>query len=257
MKKILSLAFALAMILSLSLTAYADVIWEPFDDDFYQENREAFRLHEESYYANSPTGAVKCYDRPGGRVTDSVENGTVVNIYYIYEKDGQSWGMTMDETYMEMSLLLNRYDREFFDDHPEITDTLPAGVEGKIPMEATMYLWTYPGGVATEASNRWEEDVASGCTSFYTDADGNTWGYVGYWFGRMNCWVCLTDWDNPELAKPEIFRGTVYFGENGEPTAPVEEESQDSGIEPLYIILPAAAIVMALLLLFFWPKKKD
>lgn len=254
MKKGFTLILTLCMMLALASPVYADVIWEPYGDSFYEEHRGEFRLCEDYYYANSPTGSVYQYDRPGGEKGEAIPNGTAVNICYIYTDGDQEWGLTGEETYLDMSQMLDRYDREFFDDHPEITQEPPAGVTCALPRGTAIYAWTYPGGVPSETETFWDEDTVSGCTRFYTDEDGNVWGYIGYWYGHQDYWVCLTDCHNPDLAQPEIYRGTVYFGENGESTVPEEE---DTSLKPLYILLPVAAVVVAVVLLLLWPKRRN
>lgn len=259
MKKLCSALIALLLAIGLATVASADVIWEPYNNSFYNEHRDDFRLHEAYYYANSPTGAVPCYAQPGAEKQEELPNGTLVYIHYLYTADGTTWGMMGNEQYVDMDKMLNRHDDEFFDDHPEVTDTLPEGVACLVPPEATLYTWTYPGGVPTQRENYWQEDLTAGCTSFYTDGDGLVWGYINYWFGHQNCWVCLSDPSNPDLAQPEIHQATVYFGENAEPTVADEDIGQTwdkQPLNPLYIILPLAAAAIAAALLFLWPKKK-
>ena len=74
MKKGFTLILTLCMMLALASPVYADVIWEPYGDSFYEEHRGEFRLCEDYYYANSPTGweAKRARPSPTERLSISV-----------------------------------------------------------------------------------------------------------------------------------------------------------------------------------------
>ncbi len=257
MKKLICLLFTLTLFFSLASTASADVIWEPYDDSFYTRNQEDFTHAGYYAYANSPAGEVTLYKKPGGKTEGTMTNGELCYIQYIYTgDDGTQWALFSDETYALLTDLLNRYDEEFFDDHPEITDSAPQGFSVKIPVDEPILLWTYPGGVSHVRSNYWDEDIMSGLTSYYTDKNGLVWGYMGYWFGHQDVWICLSDYNNPDLQEPEIYLGEINWGEG---FVPVEEAEiiQKGSFKLLYVILPLAAAGLAAVLLIFWPKKKQ
>lgn len=264
MRKMFALLLAVTMVAGLALTAYADVIWEPWGDNYYDSHREEFQYSAAVYYANSPTGKLVGYDKPDGEELIQAENGELIYGTYICTlSDGSSWavgeariGEEWRSVYYPLEDLLDRYDREFSTDHEgEITDTCPK--DDLAPWDGTAFLtWTYPGGAYTEEDPEYWDgiDFSQCCHQFYTDEEGNLWGYVGYWRGHRDTWVCLTDLNNPELQKPEIFNGTLYFGENA---APLEERApKKSGISPLTVALPVAAVALAGAALAFWPKKK-
>lgn len=262
MRKMFALLLAVTMVAGLALTAYADVIWEPWGDNYYDSHREEFQYSAAVYYANSPTGKLVGYDKPDGEELIQAENGELIyGTYICTPSDGSSWavgeariGEEWRSVYYPLEDVLNRYDEEFFADHEsEITDKQPEIA----PRDGQAFLsWTYPGGVFTEEDpSYWESmEFSEACHRFYTDEDGNLWGYIGYWQGHRDIWVCLTDLNNPELQKPEILKGTVYFGENAAPL--VERAPEKSGVSPLAIALPVAAVALAGAALAFWPKKK-
>lgn len=259
MKKLISLTLLVTLLLSLTISVHADVIWEPFEDTFYATHREDFSYYGEYAYANSPEGVTQTYKKPGGSKGDTIENGELVYIQHTYTNpDGDTWALLNEYVYVPMAHLLNRYDNEFFTDHEaELTDT-PPEITVEIPDGAEILTWTYPRGRATQSQNYWGDDILQGCTPFYTDPDGLVWGYIGYWYGRQNLWVCLSDCNNPDLAEPEIFLGETYWGEN----APTGDNLPDATIQPgsdytwLHIALPLVAVAIAGGLLLFWPRKK-
>ncbi len=261
MKKLIPLALALVMLLSLSLTAHADVIWEPFGDSFYDSHREDFTYCGYTAYANSPEGVTQTYKKPGGAKGDTIQNGESVYIQHSYTgDDGNTWALLTENVYVPMEHLLDRYDSEFFDDHPEIVSADSGerpDITVDMPKGTPILTWTYPRGLYTQSENYWDEDILSGCASFYTDDEGLVWGYIGYWYGHRNLWICLSDYNNPDLAEPEIYQGQVYWGEN----APTGDDLPDAVIQPgnsswLHIALPIGAILIAVGLLLFWPRKK-
>ncbi len=255
MKKLFCLLLALALLFCLSTTAFADIIWEPFEG-FYTDNREYFTYAGYYAYANGPAGEVFLYDQPGGKQVGAIPNGKTVYIQHIYETKGSpAWALFTDETYALLSDLMNRYDREFFDDHPEIATEAPSGFSVTIPLNAPMLTWTYPRGVCSQVENRWDENIMFGMTDYYTDEDGLVWGYMGYWLGHQDMWICLSDYNNSDLQKPEKYLGTPNWGDGFVPIK-AEPLPEVRGIDPLYIILPIGAAVIAAALLIFWPKKK-
>ncbi|MBP3319112.1 MAG: cell wall anchor protein, partial [Ruminiclostridium sp.] len=62
MKKLLALALSLCLLTALSAPAHADVIWEPYDDDFWEEHKGEMVYHNRGYLANGPDGFVTLYE---------------------------------------------------------------------------------------------------------------------------------------------------------------------------------------------------
>lgn len=256
MKKLFCLILTLALLLCLSTTAFADIIWAPFEG-FYTDNREYFTYAGYYAYANSPTGEVMLYDKPDGNQVGAIPNGETVYIQHIYEtKDSPAWALFTDETYALLSDLMNRYDREFFDDHPEITEAAPVGFSVTIPKDAPILCWTYPRGTYTQEQNHWDADIMSGLAEYYTDEDGLVWGYMGYWMGHQNIWICLSDYNNPDLQEPEKYLGTPNWGDGFVPVSNTPLPIVRS-YHPLFVLLIIGVTVISAGLLAFWPKKKS
>ena len=88
MKRVLTCALTLFMLLTLCAPAWADILWEP-DNKFYEKHRNECTYIDRSYYANSPNGFVTLYDAPNGSIVESqFQNGSVLHVYYQY----QDWG---------------------------------------------------------------------------------------------------------------------------------------------------------------------
>lgn len=259
MKKCITLAIVLTLLLSLNLTAHADVIWEPYGDRFYEDHREQFSYCGYMAYTNSPDGVTQTYTKPGGNKGKTIDNGVLVNIQHSYDGgSGDVWALLEENVYVPMEHLLNRYDDEFFADHPEIVDNSnQPDITVEIPVGTPILTWTYPRGVSSAGENYWDADILSGCQSFYTDEAGLIWGYMGYWYGRQNTWICLSDYNNPELAEPEIYLGQTHWADGN----PGRDVLNDGEIKPgrgswLQVVLPVGAVLVAGGLLLFWPRKK-
>lgn len=252
MKKLLCVCLCLCLLGS--VTAHADVIWEPYDDSFYLNRQGDFLLTQENYYVNSPYGAADVYDKPSGRVIDTLENGQGFYVYYTYEDKNGVWALDDDGRYVLLSELLNVYDKEFWADHEgEIVSEAPEGLHLELQAQEPILAWTYPGGRNWETTVWEAEDVVNSCTAFYTDEDGRIWGYINYWYGRLDAWVCLTSHYDRTLELDEIYTGTVYFGPDAAPLTPKPEAE---AVFPWGIVLPVAAALGAGAALLLWPKKK-
>ena len=267
MKKLLTCLLALTLLVALALPVHADVIWEPFGDEFYEENREQFSFAEESAYANSPTGSLEIYDKPNGKVITTVPNGQIIYIQRVYtdKNTGQQWALMSHEYtqswYAPLEYTLNKYDYEFFTDHEgEIMEQKPEGVTCRMAPGIQYAAYSYPNGPCHSRENYWEEDLTEGICDYYTDENGRHWGYIGYWYGRQDVWVCLDDPTNMELSQPEIYLGNPYWNTETGEAGPNPDVPQVAEPKPKttvwYYLLPAAAVVAAAALLVLWPRKK-
>lgn len=259
MKKLVILMLVLCLLGT--TVAQADIIWEPDDDAFFEKHSDDFVLEQQYYYVNSPDGDAEFYNAPDGKVVDTKSNGILVLIYYIYQDGkGTRCGYTMEENYVNLSQMMNRYDDvEFRADHPgEFQDAAPEGLEVVIPEGETFLSWSYPGGSPAETEAVFEDwDLTALCQEFYTDEEGNVWGYLGYHYGHREFWICLSDYNNADLKKPERYTAEPYFGEHAAPLQEKQEESHSHGENILYILIPVAVAAIATGVLYFWPRRKN
>ena len=183
------------------LPVKADLIWEPYDDDFYTKNRENCQLVNRNYTADGPEGKVIVYKSPENpSVVDTWENGHVVNIYYTWTDENDIvWGMNNDwetnETgwvpmeYMDVVYDYISFEEDFGESFVEETVVIPKEYVG-----TGVYFWDYPG--AETYQEILMPETAEGmpqCYKTFEDEAGRKWGYIGYFRGVRNKWVCLDE----------------------------------------------------------------
>lgn len=203
-RRLFSLLLALLTLSALVLPASADIIWEP-EDSFYNKHREECNYVNRSYELAGYGGTVTLFTAPGGSNKATLDNGLRGGVQFTWEGDGITWGYLswVDgrsvEGWVPMDDLSLIYDSwEFQVDHAsEISDTGPVPVDFQ---EAVLY--SYPNGPSWEGTLKEDagyQPFSEVFTSLYTDENGLRWGYVGYYMGHREAWVCLDDPMNTEL----------------------------------------------------------
>lgn len=199
-RKICTLFLAALAVLSLTLPASADMIWEPADP-FYEKHREECDYVGRNYELAGYDGKVTVFTAPGGMSKLTLDNGLQVSILCTWEGNGTTWGSLAYwgdnhwvEGWVPMDDVSLVYDsKQFMEDHAgEIVETQPVPVDFH---EAVRY--DYPNGPVA-AGNALQEDpdymtFSEIFTQVYTDENGLRWGYVGYYMGWRESWVCLDD----------------------------------------------------------------
>ena len=212
MKRTVSLILALALVLALAPGVLADVIVEP-EDAFYREYRSHCHSHDRGYFAAGPDGAVTVYKSPKSPVVvTELENGEYVWIGWTYtDSDGNAWGycehwnnedFVRDWTgWMPLDHLLLKYDsisfREEFSDRIEDRGGQVEG-QGNFPV----VFWEYPGSGEVYASLTAGDGYVPEYEGVFTDDAGRSWGFVGYYMGLRNVWICL---DAPGAGYEELY----------------------------------------------------
>lgn len=145
-------------------------------------------------------GKVTVFTAPGGTNKFTLDNGLQVSILCTWEGNGTTWGSLAYwgdnhwvEGWVPMDDVSLIYDsKQFMTDHAGeiITETQPVPVDFH---EAVRY--RYPNG---PSGSTLKEDpdymtFSEIFTQVYTDENGLRWGYVGYYMGRLENWVCLDD----------------------------------------------------------------
>ena len=250
MKRCLSVLLAALLLLALSATALADVVFEP-NDSFYERHRGECSYENRSYYTNGADGFVLIYSSPVGSAQRSLPNGTLIRVYYTYD---DAWGQTefladagdgsseRVSGWVRMSDMTVDYDsRAFWAEHSGEFITKEATVTPRA--DAVIYGYKYPGSgiVAGEISGSWARDELYFNTVF-TDPAGREWGEVGYYYGRRDFWVCLDDPYNGALEPDENYREVVTVPAASEEAA--ADALREAKAPTAYLYAGAAAVAV-------------
>jgi hypothetical protein len=245
MKRFLILLFSLFLMLSLGMTALADVIYEP-EDDFFEKHRDECYYENRVYIASGEAGFAAVKKNPtSDKTVEELPNGEEVYVSYIWGLEG-GWGLMDGTGWISMKELTVKYDslsfeqehgREFL--YPEEAEFLD--LEGC----SRVLLWEYPGDAGpsytmSEAGEDawwgWPPEEMS-FNTIYEDAEGRRWGYVNYYYGIRDFWVCLSDPAGTSLAGAEPAAPPVEYAPT-EPPAPTEEPA--STASPTAAPVPAS-----------------
>ena len=197
LKSLLVLLLVPAMLISCAVPACADVIWGP-EDDFYEAHwEECYYVFNRTYNLAGQDGSVDFWSAPDGIVLKKLPNDEEIFVSYCWPGETEEWvcvtirGETAEEEVTgwvrvaDMTLLYDSL--EFFKDHAEEIDQ-----DSKLSVQFDMLkLFPYPNGPEEDASvhDDWEEELPFSAT--YTDEAGLQWGYISYWYGYREQWVCL------------------------------------------------------------------
>lgn len=205
-RKVLTLFLAALALLALAVPASADIIIEP-RDSFFEKHRDECTYVARGYELAGYNGTVTVFTAPGGMNKLTLDNGLRGTIQFTWEGKETTWGYLIywDDHWIEgwvpMDDVTLVYDSwEFRVDHAGeiITETQPVPVDFH---EAVRY--NYPNGpIASETALQEDPDYMTFSETFtqvYTDENGLRWGYVDYYMGIREFWVCLDDPMNKEL----------------------------------------------------------
>lgn len=206
MKRILCLMAVFICCLSCTISVRADVIWEP-EDSFYEKHASQCTYVNRCFAADGPDGIVIFYESPeSAKVVDTWENGYQAYISYTY-KDGSGilWGIyekgSGQTGWVPMEYMKVVYDHiSFQEDYGSEIMEQRGVLEEKYKGEA-IQIWEYPGAKepVTEPVNMQGLPEYS---SVYTDEKGYRWGYVGYYYGLRNIWICI---DQPTADYEQLY----------------------------------------------------
>lgn len=275
-KKLFSAIAAAVAAAALSVTASADVIWEPYESDFYQQYMD----NAESFYNAREFVSdvdVDIYDEPYKNVVGTIKAGTPQYVSLaLTDGDGVRWGSfwywdgnSGYDAWICLDGMSLVYDStEFIKDHEgEFTEyngeLVGNSFEGK-----TVYKWKYPGSSEVFAADYFPEDFENYISQVYKD-DSGSWGHIGYMMGERDVWIYLDDPTNPAPEKlSDILTQTEIVTFASE--APVSEEAvsgtnsenpptedKTSAYLPAVIMAVSAAGIAAVCLAVFGKKKKN
>ena len=272
MKRVLTCLLALLAMLALAAPAFADVLWSPVENPFFDAHYHGCEYEGRSYYANGKKGFVTLWDAPDGdMVRAQYQNGETLWAGYIYRgewaliscRDGRdtlSGWVPLEDLYLVYDHISfeEDYGSEFRDYNGEFAD-----YGGKAGDE--FWFWEYPHAyeprttkkitqMELEALLGTSDEVPCCISKVYVDQNDQTWGYVEWLYGSRDFWLLL---DNPTcdgimtscISKVDDL---IYSGKIVEPQEPV---LPGPSYTP-YILVIAVVVVTAGLLKIFWKKKK-
>lgn len=258
----------LLLALLLCTTAFADVIWEP-DDDYYWDHYKDCTHYGRGCLANGKEGYILLYNSPGSnRPVSAFANGNLFYVSFTYEKGGTTYGVVQYEldgyggvipaysggqtAWVNMADMLLVYDNQsFIEGHDAVFTTYTDELAGYDFGGLDIALYTYPGSgtLGSTLAPEWlEGDIP--ITSVYTDEDGLAWGYVPYLYGHRG-WLCISDPTNMMLPA----RG-IEYEEMIAPVDPPADVLERTGGGPsislvIALVAGVAAITAILIYLFY------
>lgn len=261
MKRFLSLILSFILVLTFALSVSADVIFEP-EDEFYNSHRDECEHVERSFTA---TEDVKSFNKPNGKLAKcTFQKGDIISISYIYtDSSGIVWGVadysenlgSSAEGWVPMKHLAVIYDNSSF--LAEFESVITQDTEGlKLPETDKLVFWAYPGSENYYEMEPWDDGYLDiDFMHAYTDENGITWGYVGYFYG-MRGWLRIDDpssttAQNVIEREPEI----IYNISDSDIDIP-----ENTGLSPIWLavmLVSAACAVTAVLIVTLSRKKKD
>lgn len=239
MKRLVSLLMGLALILSLSATVFADVIWIP-QNTFLEQNMNQCSRTDREYQTVTD---VPVYESPeSDRVLWTLDQGKDIWIYYTYtDAEGNRWGNCESDDFSQSGWIPLAYTSLVYDylsfeeDYGhmfrEVGKTLTPDLADE---DQTIYFWEYPGSPNGFVYPFTETDISIPYSLAYTDPQGREWGFISYHRGIRNMWVCVSD---PSADFTDLYP-------DGAPQVPVTEpEETDPTLpsEPIVPLTPSSA----------------
>lgn len=204
MKKVKKGFWILILVLVFSTVATADVLPWP-ENDYFIDNEEDMELITGGYMVNCSGNKQKFYSAPGKlTAVFTVPRGEIIYPSYRCTKDGEewciveSWGNNYSYSgWCPMEALLPLYNSNYFTE--EHADEIGEGFTEEYKEGTVLYFYSYPGsGISPAPATVFDQEPVEFERS-YTDSEGRKWGYVSYWYGIRDCWLCADDPTNDSL----------------------------------------------------------
>lgn len=193
----------------LTVSALADVLPWPVNNEFFAKHENDFSgqdYQDQGYLTYSPEGAVNFYEAPGSDdVVFTLDNLEQIYPEYLYTKDGIVWGIVerfdsgFKAGWCRMDLLLPVYQSaQFLDEH---SSELGGEISFSDYTGETVAFYEYPGSGVVQDSYAIQPDQSyfPEFQHSYTDKEGRLWGYISYFQGTRDCWICVSDPYNDAL----------------------------------------------------------
>lgn len=214
-KRLCATVAVLLLSVSWSAEVKADVIWEPYEDDFYEEHYDECKHVSASYLTNGREGYVTAYKAPDStKEVAQIMNGKSFTVSFSWEdKEGNDWGIIElnqfepekgeskkrgeEFGWVLMENMAKVYNGNDFMREHEAEFEEYSGELDDYTVQDKLIVWSYPGSGKMKSwlnGSSINEDMPQ-YEHLYTDADGNRWTYIGYHRGAHNGWICI---DAPE-----------------------------------------------------------
>ena len=258
-RKLLCVCLIAILCLGFAIPASADLLWEPFDDTYYQKNYQSLDYMNQTYIV--PDGqTVNLYEDPvKGGLMKTLQPGTKVYAGPYGTINGEVWasGYAVDdwqnEGWFRLGRLQKLYSHEdFVNDFGDSFASCPDKLT-QTDIDQEVLTWTYPGSgtvqdaIPKEALQTGYNDGILEFTHLYTDPNGGRWGYVSYFMG-LRGWVFLDAPESPDAPVfPQLPDNTV--------TDTTQEVDPHSNVL-LWLILPVLAVGAVTAVIIIRLKKK-
>ncbi len=239
-------------------TVKADIIWEP-EDSFYKNHSDECTYVGRKFIANGPDGIVLVYKNPeSSKVKVRWQNGEKVWIDYTYQDaDGITWGISKKLGWAPMDYMDPVYDNIAFQEEFEAEIKKEEGLLDEQYIQNEIYFWEYPGSkdFFLVSPKDFEENLPT-YQAVFVDEQGKSWGYVNYYYGYRDTWICL---DQPTDDINQLYPNGLP--KRGEQT--VERKFEGERIEPnsnhnliIFVgLLVMGVVLITGLLLIVWRRK--
>lgn len=220
MKKILTVLAVLLLSLCMHLPVMADVIFEPFDD-FFEAHRDECEstLTGRRYTPAEEKGAEVFLSPESDNVVETLPFDTIFWSNTTYTNSAGSWyyfqGRAIDQTgkvimedapdgWVKASEVSRLYDSEQFSE--DYKDQIIGHSKDECVLNITdldyVYIYDYPfAPLPTRFDLSSFGDSEIPFSASYVDPEGNSWGFINYWYGMRNAWICQNypTYDREEL----------------------------------------------------------
>jgi len=217
----------ICLLLLPSVVISADsIFYVDTNNDYFEQHRSQMVYLERRFIVNGEDGFVSLREAPGAKdETGRLQNGEEIVLYYLYLYDGDYWGITLDDGWVQMDQLLVLYDYVSFEKDHFDELYLYKGDYGEIKETRSAIAWPWPGADAP----LWTADDIDMEYFYiiyaYTDSQGREWAFAeSNDYGYM--WICMSDLMNSDIPA---------FNPAPEPTKWVPETRHPfTQIEPTY-----------------------
>lgn len=261
-RKLIALLTAMLLTVALATPAFADLIWEPYGDAFYERHRDEITYHDRAYITNGAEGYVTVRTSPDSFTeVVNLSNGTRFFVIHVWEdKDGTQWGIGYPagmfdyKGWVRLSDMAMVYDYICFnEDHGgEFRD-----YDGSEDHLTEAYVYTYPGGVVKSKLEQGSGDYrfTDSFQNLYTDENGLRWTFISYYMGHRDGWVCIDDPMNETLGTDtyltvgQVREGSALMTPSESDIVSTDDQEPGQNTEVLY---PPAENVPAARIWWVW-----